>query len=144
MEIILKDGSYYEIEQSDLISWQRTYHECNVYHEINAAREWCQANPSRRKTKRGIKRFLNAWLSKAHKLKGSPFIYNSQTKSNSIKESMHDISWVEEENKLEISKWYLKNKGFYFLDGEKRTEPYGIKKVVNITEKSKSLNKNKK
>ena len=55
-----------------------------------------------------------------------------------------DISWVEEENKLEISKWYLKNKGFYFLDGEKRTEPYGIKKVVNITEKSKSLNKNKK
>ena len=44
----------------------------------------------------------------------------------------------------EISKWYPKNKGFYFLDGEKRTEPYGIKKVVNITEKSKSLNKNKK
>ena len=39
MEIILKDGSYYEIEQSDLISWQRTYHECNVYHEINAAKE---------------------------------------------------------------------------------------------------------
>ena len=63
---------------------------------------------------------------------------------NSIKESMYDISWVEEENKLEISKWYLKNKGFYFLDGEKRTEPYGIKKVVNITEKSKNLNKNKK
>ena len=57
---------------------------------------------------------------------------------------MYDISWVEEENKQEISKWYLKNKGFYFLDGEKRTEPYGIKKVVNITEKSKNLNKNKK
>ena len=34
MEIILKHGSYYEIEQSDLISWQRNYHECNVYHEI--------------------------------------------------------------------------------------------------------------
>ena len=53
MEIILKDGSYYEIDQNDLISWQRTYHECNVFHEINAAKEWCQANPSRRKTKRG-------------------------------------------------------------------------------------------
>ena len=115
MEIILKDGSYYEIEQNDLISWQRTYHECNVYHEINAAKEWCQANPSRRKTKRGIKRFLNAWLSKAHKLKGSPFIYVNQEKTTSIKESMYDISWVEDENKLEISKWYVKNKGFYFL-----------------------------
>ena len=105
MEIILKDGSYYEIEQNDLISWQRTYHECNVYHEINAAKEWCQANPSRRKTKRGIKRFLNAWLSKAHKLKGSPFIYVNQEKTTSIKESMYDISWVEDENKLEVSKW---------------------------------------
>ena len=46
---------------------------------------------------------------------------------------MYDISWVEEENKLEISKWYVKNKGFYYLDGKKYLEPYGIKKVVNIS-----------
>jgi hypothetical protein len=30
------------------------------------------------------------------------------------------------------------------LDGKKYLEPYGIKKVVNISEKSKALKKNKK
>ena len=83
-------------------------------------------------------------LSKAHKLKGSPFIYVNQEKTTSIKESMYDISWVEDENKLEVSKWYIKNKGFYFLDGKKYVEPYGIKKVVNIIDKSKTLKKNNK
>ena len=72
MEIILKDGSYYEIEKEDLIAWSRTYKDCNVIYEIRAAAEWCEANPSRRKTLRGIRRFINAWLSKANKLKGSP------------------------------------------------------------------------
>ena len=144
MEIILKDGSYYEIQQDDLLSWQRTYTDCNVFHEINAAREWSEANPSRRKTKRGIRRFLNAWLSKAHKLKGSPFIYTQEGKTNKIEESMHDISWVEEENRLETSKWYIKNKGFYFLDGKKYTSPYGVKKVVNLSEKIRTLKENKK
>ncbi|MFL2753710.1 MAG: hypothetical protein ACJ0BD_02295 [Gammaproteobacteria bacterium] len=143
MEIILKDGTYYEIEQDDLLSWQRTYTDCNVFHEINAAKEWSQSNPSRRKTKRGIRRFLNAWLSKAHKLKGSPFIYSKEKKLNKIEESMHDISWVDKENRSETSKWYIKNKGFYYLDGKKYTEPYGIKKVVNISDKSKNLKKNK-
>ena len=78
MEIILKDGSYFEIEENDVIAWGRTYKDCNVIHEIRAAAEWCESNPSRRKTRRGIRRFLNAWLSKAHKLKGSPPIFNAE------------------------------------------------------------------
>ena len=67
MEIILKDGSYFEIEENDVIAWSRTYKDCNVIHEIRAAAEWCESNPSRRKLAK--RRFLNAWLSKAHKLK---------------------------------------------------------------------------
>ena len=32
MEIILKDGSYFEIEENDVIAWGRTYKDCNVTH----------------------------------------------------------------------------------------------------------------
>ena len=39
MEIILKDGSYYEIEKEDLIAWSRTYKDCNDIYEIRAAAE---------------------------------------------------------------------------------------------------------
>ena len=63
MEIKLKDGSFYEVK---------------------AAAEWCEANPSRRKTLRGVKRFLNAWLSKAHKLKGSPLSFNQKESHSNI------------------------------------------------------------
>lgn len=135
MEIILKDGSYFEIEENDVIAWGRTYKDCNVIHEIRAAAEWCESNPSRRKTRRGIRRFLNAWLSKAHKLKGSPPIFNAETSHTDIEESLNDISWVPDSEKREISKWYISSKGFYYLDGKKYTEVYGSKKVVSISEK---------
>ena len=135
MEIILKDGSYFEIEENDVIAWGRTYKDCNVIHEIRAAAEWCESNPSRRKTRRGIRRFLNAWLSKAHKLKGSPLIFNAGTSHTDIEESLNDISWVSDSEKREISKWYISSKGFYYLDGKKYTEVYGSKKVVSISEK---------
>lgn len=135
MEIILKDGSYFEIEENDVIAWSRTYKDCNVIHEIRAAAEWCESNPSRRKTRRGIRRFLNAWLSKAHKLKGSPPIFNAETSHTDIEESLNDISWVSDSEKKEISKWYISSKGFYYLDGKKYTEVYGSKKVVSISEK---------
>ena len=135
MEIILKDGSYFEIEENDVIAWGRTYKDCNVIHEIRAAAEWCESNPSRRKTRRGIRRFLNAWLSKAHKLKGSPPIFNAETSHTDIEESLDDISWVSDSEKREISKWYISSKGFYYLDGKKYTEVFGSKKVVSISEK---------
>ena len=88
MEIKLKDGSFYEVKESDLIAWSRTYKDCNVFYEVKAAAEWCEANPSRRKTLRGVKRFLNAWLSKAHKLKGSPLSYNQKEGHSNIEESL--------------------------------------------------------
>ena len=106
-----------------------------MIHEIRAAAEWCESNPSRRKTRRGIRRFLNAWLSKAHKLKGSPPIFNAETSHTDIEESLNDISWVSDSEKREISKWYISSKGFYYLDGKRYTEVYGSKKVVSISEK---------
>ncbi|MEC8107933.1 MAG: hypothetical protein VX097_00405 [Pseudomonadota bacterium] len=135
MEIILKDGSYYEIEKEDLIAWSRTYKDCNVIYEIRAAAEWCEANPSRRKTLRGIRRFINAWLSKANKLKGSPLTYNSEAKRSNIEESLNDISWIDEGERKKISKWYISSKGFYYLNGKKYTEVYGNEKVVNLADK---------
>ena len=115
MEIKLKDGSFYEVKESDLIAWSRTYKDCNVFYEVKAAAEWCEANPSRRKTLRGIKRFLNAWLSKAHKLKGSPLSFNQKEGHSNIEESLNDISWVPDHERKETSKWYLSSKGFCII-----------------------------
>ena len=37
----------------------------NIDQEIRNMRGWCLANPTRRKTKRGVGTFINSWLKKA-------------------------------------------------------------------------------
>ena len=63
--LICKDGTYTEIEQSYLIECQRTYQSIDVYREVDAMRMWLESNPSKRKTARGMKRFVNSWLKRA-------------------------------------------------------------------------------
>ena len=37
----------------------------DIDQELRNIRGWCLANPSRRKTKRGVKAFINSWLSRS-------------------------------------------------------------------------------
>lgn len=48
-----------------LQDWTELYPWLNVQQEIHKALAWVQANPSRRKTARGMPRFLVAWLNRA-------------------------------------------------------------------------------
>lgn len=71
-QMILKDGKQWEPDDTDIVEWQRAYKNIDVYQEIDAMTCWCEANPSKRKTARGVKRFVNAWLSRADRTGGSP------------------------------------------------------------------------
>ncbi len=64
--MLLKDGSDFEPEQSDIIQWQRCFPHCDVHAELAAMESWCDANPKKRKTPAGVKRFINAWLKRAN------------------------------------------------------------------------------
>lgn len=90
--IQLKDGTFVEPDQEQLIKWERLYPNIDVYQEINAMVGWCDANPSRRKTKRGINRFINSWLQRANTGGGSPFAKKKpdviQTRDMSIEDLM--------------------------------------------------------
>lgn len=72
--MLLKDGSSWEPEEADVLSWQQAYKEIDIFGELDAMACWCEANPAKRKTKKGIKRFVNAWLQRANQKGGSPFI----------------------------------------------------------------------
>lgn len=72
--MILKTGENWEPEEADVLSWQQAYKGIDIFSELDAMACWCEANPSKRKTKKGIKRFVNAWLQRANQKGGSPFI----------------------------------------------------------------------
>lgn len=65
--LVLKDGKQFEPSVNQVRCWCAAYKTINVNSEIAAMVEWCKANPSKRKTKSGILRFCNAWLSRADK-----------------------------------------------------------------------------
>lgn len=70
--MILNNGEEWFPEDSDLIEWQRAYPDCDVHSEIAKMEVWLEANPAKRKTPKGIKRFCNAWLNRANEKGGSP------------------------------------------------------------------------
>ena len=60
--MLLNNGDTYTPEDADIIAWEKAYPAINVYQELNAMESWLDANPTRRKTPKGIKRFVNSWL----------------------------------------------------------------------------------
>ena len=63
IDIILNDGSYYGVTNEDVIKWTELYPAVDVMQELRNMAGWCDANPKKRKTKSGIRRFINGWLS---------------------------------------------------------------------------------
>ncbi|MCQ4952134.1 hypothetical protein [Holdemania filiformis] len=61
----LNDGKEYPITTSMAEEWQQLYQATNVVTELRKMRGWLLADPERRKTKRGILRFVTNWLSRA-------------------------------------------------------------------------------
>jgi hypothetical protein len=62
--LILNDGSEYPITQNKVDEYKTFYPAVDVMQELRKMKAWCIDNATRRKTKRGILRFVNAWLSK--------------------------------------------------------------------------------
>ena len=60
----LNDGAEYPVTVEQCQEWAGLYPAVDVIQQLRAMRGWLNANPSRRKTKSGIKRFIVNWLSK--------------------------------------------------------------------------------
>jgi|DEB0MinimDraft_10_1074344.scaffolds.fasta_scaffold27351_3 cytoskeletal protein RodZ len=119
--MLLNTKEDWQPEEADVIAWQRAYPAINVHQELAAMESWCDANPTKRKTSKGIKRFVNSWLSRAQDRGGSPQA-KSATKSDSIRAKtidmqLTDISWLDGEDYEKMKQYYLETRGFYYDGG---------------------------
>ncbi len=62
--IPLNDGTEWRPTEALFAEYVRLYPNVDVKQQFNEMRGWCISNPNRLKTRRGIKRFVNGWLSK--------------------------------------------------------------------------------
>lgn len=64
ISFILNDKSRYPIRQAQVDEWRGLYPAVDIMQELRKMAGWLDANPSKRKTKRGILRFVNGWLAR--------------------------------------------------------------------------------
>ena len=67
----LNDGTEYSVFQNQRQEWETLYPAVDVMQQLRNMRGWLLSNPDKRKTKRGIQRFITAWLAKDQDRGGS-------------------------------------------------------------------------
>ncbi len=90
IELILNDKSLYPITQQDINGWIEIYPSVNILQELRKIKGWLDSNPTKRKTSRGIKRFINSWLSREQD-KGGTKVYGE--KNNEIESTSSVKLW---------------------------------------------------
>lgn len=63
--MLIKDGEYVVTEKT-IREFEKLYPDLDVVQELRKIKAWCINNPSRRKTKRGMSRFINGWMNRAY------------------------------------------------------------------------------
>lgn len=64
IQLTLNDKSQYPVYKTDVDRWSELYPAVDIMQELRKMAGWIEANPKKRKTRAGIKKFINSWLSK--------------------------------------------------------------------------------
>jgi hypothetical protein len=128
--MLLNTGERWEPEDTDMIAWAKAYPAVDVFQEIRAMESWLDAKPTKRKTKGGIKRFVNSWLSRSQDRGGSsPAVIGKQAakldptgigathvmlRSLTMDMQLTDVSWLDPQDAQVMKQYYLDKRGFYF------------------------------
>lgn len=86
--LLLNTGQEYPITQSNITEWMSLYPAVDVMQALRNMKGWCISNPAKRKTKKGIQRFVNNWLA-AEQNKGGTARYGipqSSQRSSGVEE----------------------------------------------------------
>ena len=62
--LTLNDKSEYPIFDKDIVAWKELYPNVDIVQELRKMKGWLNSNPTRRKTKKGILKFVNSWLAR--------------------------------------------------------------------------------
>ena len=129
--MILNTGERWEPEDTDMITWSKAYPAVDVFQELRAMESWLDANPTKRKTKRGIKSFVVRWLGKAQNQGGGLAVIGKQAvtakldpqgitaapisiKALTMDMQLTDVTWLDPQEAQMMKQHYLDQRGFYF------------------------------
>ena len=71
LKLPLVDKTEYEVYQTDIDEWREAYPAVDILQQLKEMKAWCNANPAKLKTRNGIRRFINNWLSREQDSSGN-------------------------------------------------------------------------
>ena len=93
----LNDGSEFPVLDNDVKEWEKLYPAVDVMQELRNMRGWLMSNPTRRKTKAGIKRFITGWLAKEqNKGRSAPMRAAPKSPQDSFPAAKRDLNCIAE------------------------------------------------
>lgn len=97
----LNTGEEYPVFQRDIGEFAELYPAVDVLQAMRGMRGWLLTNPAKRKTKRGINRFINSWLSREQDKGGNRGYYKkpgaAKNDFNQFMQQNYDFSQIEED-----------------------------------------------
>ena len=78
----LNDKTDFSINEKDITEWSALYPAVDVIQQLRSMKGWLNNNPAKRKTRNGIKRFINSWLSREQDKGGSKVLAKMPNYSN--------------------------------------------------------------
>lgn len=71
-ELPCVSGEPFPVYDADIAEWASSFPAVDIRQQLAAARSWLIANPTRRKTRRGMRKFIVAWLDRRQNAGGQP------------------------------------------------------------------------
>ena len=89
VSLILNDGSLYDVSERDVEQWSTLYPNVDVLQQLRNMAGWCDGNPTKRKTRGGVRRFITSWLAREQDRGGrpaqkKPFVYDYGSTEGSL------------------------------------------------------------
>ena len=96
IELVLNTGALYHISKEKADRWRELYPSVDVSQELRNMAAWLESNPTKRKTKNGILRFCNGWLSREQDKKQEGESYSQKSKNKGDSSSQEYVQPVPE------------------------------------------------
>ena len=128
MELQLNTGEYHTVTPDDIAEHTALYPAIDVVQELRNMAGWLVANPAKRKTARGIKRFINSWLCRAQDKGGSSGFIKPPTLVNQIAVIDHWVGVDPDVSLADIAQYKLDKYGGCIYQGKTYTS---LKDIVS-------------
>src|SRR3990167_4085097 len=125
------DSKEWDLYNSKIQEYQESYPSLDISAQMKLALQWVKDNPAKRKTAKGMPKFLNSWLSRANDNPKTPRItpVNNQPTSHPSHDAGNEELSAEDEEVNDVLDWY---NYVYHITFTRKNKPAQVEAIMDM------------